>query len=74
MSSHAHSSWKPACTYPEDTDGVERTVRRPVGLDHAEHAVQLPVDEEDDEEMVGVPEPLEVRTTTLLDGEPDHDA
>ncbi len=35
--------------------------------------MQLPVDEEDDEEVVRVPEPLEVGAATLLDGEPDHD-
>lgn len=35
--------------------------------------MELPVDEEDDEQMVRVPEPLEVSTATLLHGEPDHD-
>ena len=35
--------------------------------------MQLPVDEEDDEEVVRVPEPLEVGAATLLDREPDHD-
>lgn len=61
-------------TYPEDTNGVERAERRPVGLNHAEHTVELPVDEEDDEEVVRVPEPLEVGTATLLNSEPDHDS
>jgi hypothetical protein len=42
-------------TYPEDSDGIERAVGRTVGLDHAEHAVELPVDEEDDEQVVRVP-------------------
>lgn len=42
--------------------------------DHAEHAVELPADEEDDEEVVGVPEPLKVGTAALLDGEPHHGA
>lgn len=35
--------------------------------------MELPVDEEDDEEVVRVPEPLEVRTAALLDREPHHD-
>ena len=35
--------------------------------------MQLPVDEEDDEEVVGVPEPLEVGTAALLNREPNHD-
>ena len=60
-------------TYPEDTDGVERAVRGTIGLDHAEHAVELPVDEEDDEKVVGVPELLKVGTAALLHGVPDHD-
>ena len=60
-------------TYPEDTDGVVRAVRRTVRLDHAEHAVQLPVDEEDDEKVVSVPEAVEVGTAALLHREPDHD-
>lgn len=60
-------------TYPEDTDGVPRAERLAVGLDHAEHAVQLPVQEEDDEQVVRVPELLEVRATALLDRVPHHD-
>ena len=60
-------------THPEDTNGVVRAVGRTVGLDHAEHTVELPVDEEHDEEVVRVPEPLEVGAATLLDREPDHD-
>lgn len=60
-------------TYPEDTDDVVRAERRTVRLDHAEHAVQLPVDEEDDEEVVRVPEAVEVGTAALLHREPDHD-
>ena len=35
--------------------------------------MELPVDEEDNEQVVGVPEPLKVGATTLLNGEPDHD-
>jgi len=58
---------------PEDTDGVGGTVGGPVGLDHAEHAMELPVDEEHDEEVVGVPEPLKVSAPSLLHGEPHHD-
>jgi len=44
---------------PEDTNGVERAERRPIGLNHAEHAVELPENEEGDEEVVSVPELLE---------------
>lgn len=36
--------------------------------------MQLPVDEEDDEQVVRVPEPLEVGAATLLNREPDHDS
>ena len=61
-------------TDPKDTDRVERAVRGPVGLDHTEHAVKLPVDEEDDEQMVGVPEALKVGPAPLLDRKPDHDS
>jgi hypothetical protein len=57
---------------PENSDGIEGTERRPIRLDHAEHAMQLPKDEEDDEKVVGVPEPLEVGTAFLLEGKPDH--
>ena len=35
--------------------------------------MELPVDEEHDEEVVRVPEPLEVGAATLLNREPDHD-
>ena len=35
--------------------------------------MELPVDEEHDEEVVRVPEPLEVRTAALLNREPHHD-
>lgn len=59
--------------YPEDTDRVERAVGRSVRLDHAEHTVQLPADEEDDEQVVRIPEPLETSTATLLHGIPNHD-
>ena len=38
-------------TYPEDTNSVVRTVGRAVRLDHTEHTVELPVDEEDNEEV-----------------------
>ena len=49
---------------PEDTDAVAegRKVRR----DHAEGAVDRPEEEEDDEEVVGVPKALEVLSTCLL--------
>jgi len=35
--------------------------------------MELPADEENDEKVVGVPEPLKVGTTSLLDSEKDHD-
>jgi hypothetical protein len=50
--------------FPEDTDTVAKG--RKVGLDHAEGSVNRPEDEEDDEEVVGVPEALEVRTSSFL--------
>lgn len=59
-------------TNPKDTDGVERAVRWGVGFNHAEHAVELPVDEENNKEMVGVPETLKVSPTPLLHRKPDH--
>ena len=61
-------------TDPKDTDGVERAIRGPVGLDHAEHAVKLPVDEEDNKQMVRVPEAFKVGPTPLLHRKPDHDS
>lgn len=61
-------------TYPEDTDSVVRTVGRAVRLDHTEHTVELPVDEEDNEQVVRVPEPLEVRAAAFLNREPNHEA
>jgi len=61
---------------PKDTDGVERALVTRVRLDHAEHAVQLPADEEDDEQVMCVPELLEVArgTATLLPGKPNHNS
>jgi hypothetical protein len=38
--------------YPKDTDLVKGAVWRPIGLNHAEHAVKLPGDKENDEQMV----------------------
>lgn len=49
---------------PEDTDTVAEG--RKVGLNHAEGSVDGPEDEEDDEQMVHVPETFEVRATSLL--------
>lgn len=60
---------------PKHADDVE-AASAVVGLDHAEHAVQLPADEEDDEEMVGVPKlfkPSVRAASAFLDGEPNHD-
>lgn len=36
--------------------------------------MELPVDEEDDEEVVGVPEPLKVGPAAFLERKPDHHA
>lgn len=72
--SHSQFSWEELVAYPEDTNSVKRAVWRPVRLDHAEHSMKLPVDEEYDEQMVRIPEAFEVSTTTLLNREPNHDA
>lgn len=61
-------------THPEDADGVPRTVRRAVGFDHAEHTMELPADEEDNEEVVGIPEVLKVGPPALLPSKEDYDA
>lgn len=53
---------------PKHANVVERAVRGPVGLDHAPHAMELPADEKDDEQMVAVPEFLKVGTATLFHG------
>jgi hypothetical protein len=60
--------------HPEDTNTVPRAVRRTIWLDHAEHAMELPADEEDDKEVMGIPKVLEVGTFPFLPGEEDHDA
>lgn len=49
----------------EDTDAV--AVWFPVILDHTEFAVNGPEDEEDDEEVVSIPESLEVCSAWFLD-------
>lgn len=49
---------------PEDTDTVAE--RRKVGLNHAKGSVDRPEDEEDDEEVVHVPETLKVCATSLF--------
>lgn len=36
--------------------------------------MKLPIDEEDNEEVVGVPEPLEMGAASLLNSKEDHDA
>lgn len=61
---------------PEDTDDVI-AADVVVWFDHAEHAMKLPADEEDDEEMVSVPKLLEstIRTTSFLfHRKPNHNA
>lgn len=59
-------------SHPENADCVERTERRAVWLDHAEHAMELPVDEEDDKKVVGIPETFEISTASLLHRVPNH--
>lgn len=73
---------------PKDANGVVVAVGGPVGLDHAKHAMELPVDEKDNKEMVRVPvggemdrwmgsdspKALKVGATALLNCEKDHDA
>ena len=62
---------KEKSTDPKDTDVVERAIGGPIGFDHAEHAVELPVDEEDDEQMVGVPKAFKVGLAPLFHRVPD---
>lgn len=49
---------------PEDADAIAE--RRKVGCDHTEGAVDGPEEEEDDEQVMGVPEALEVSTSRFL--------
>lgn len=60
------------CTDPKNSDVVEGAVGRSVRLNHTEHAVELPVDEENDKKVVRIPKPLEVSTTPLLDRKEYH--
>jgi len=55
-------------------DARSSTKGRRVGFDHTECAMYGPEDEENDEEMVKVPESFKVRTTRLLErcGKDDH--
>lgn len=59
--------------YPEHSNIVIRAVRRTIGFDHTKHAMKLPVDEEDDEEVMRVPESFEMGATTFLHGKENHD-
>lgn len=61
-------------TYPKHSDCVGRAVRGAIRLDHAEHAVELPTDEKDNEKVVGIPEPLESRPADLFPGKENHGA
>jgi len=60
-------------THPKDADGVPRAERRTIRLDHTEHAMKLPANEEDDKQVMRIPEVFKVGTLPLLDGEEDHD-
>ena len=55
---------------PEDADST--TERSGVGFDHAEGAVDRPEDKENNEEVVGVPESLEIGPPCFLDRGEDH--
>ena len=55
---------------PENTDTVAE--RRKVRLDHAEGSVDGPEEEEDGEEMMGVPEAFELGTSVLFGCCPSH--
>lgn len=50
--------------FPENTNAIAEGCK--VGLDHAECAVDGPEDEEDDKEVMGVPEALKVGTARFL--------
>lgn len=63
-------------THPENTNDIERAQWATVGLDHTEHAVQLPTSEEDNEKVVGVPKLFETSiglSSALFDRKPNHD-
>lgn len=49
---------------PEDTDAVAKG--RKVGLNHTESSMDRPEDKEDDEQVMCIPETLEVGTARLL--------
>lgn len=55
---------------PKDTDTIAE--RRKVRLNHAERSVDRPENEEDDEQMVRIPEAFELRATMLLSSRPAH--
>lgn len=60
-------------TYPKDTDTFKWAKRRSIWFDHAEHPVQLPADEENDEEVMRIPKPFEVDLALILTGKESHD-
>lgn len=55
-------------SHPKHANVIITAEGWPIRGNHAEHAVKLPVDEEYDEQMMGVPEPLKVRTTPFFRG------
>jgi hypothetical protein len=61
-------------THPEHSNIVERAVRRTIRPDHTKHAMELPVDEEDNEEVVRIEESLEMSATAFLHCEENHDS
>ncbi len=72
----ARATCEGSTTHPEDTNDIKRARRASVGLEHAEHAVQLPAKEKDNEKVVGVPELFKTTigpSSALLNGKPYHD-
>lgn len=68
-------SYSKSCnTHPEHSNSIEGAVGRTIRLDHAKHAMKLPTNEEDNKEVMGVPETFKVSTAAFLYREEDHDA
>ena len=61
-------------THPKHTNHIPRTIRRPIRLNHAKHAMQLPANEKDEKEMMRVPKLFKALALALFHRVPDHDA
>lgn len=55
---------------PKDTDAIAERCK--VRLNHAKRSVDRPENEEDDEQMVRIPEAFELRATMFLSSRPAH--